>query len=308
MKETAFRFACPACGSPLERISSEEQVCRVEGIHFRSVDGVWRFLLPGRGQALAQFMREYETVRAAEERGSDDPAYYRALPFADLTGKFASDWRIRASSYQALIARVIAPLERGAPLSLLDLGAGNGWLSYRLARRGHHVAAVDLLTNVRDGLGAYVHYDAPFTPIQAEFDCLPLADNQFDVAVFNSSLHYSVRYETTLQEALRVLRADGVLVILDTPTYQDAESGAQMVAERQAAFERAYGFASNALASENFLTFDRLEQLGRNVGVAWQLMRPFRGWRWALRPWLARARRRREPAEFLLIAGRRKNP
>ena len=39
-------------------------------------------------------------------------------------------------------------------LRILDLGAGNGWMSYRLALQGHLPIAVDLLTNDRDGLGA----------------------------------------------------------------------------------------------------------------------------------------------------------
>jgi len=57
---------------------------------------------------------------------------------------------------------------------------GRQWLGfpYQLARRKHLVAAIDLLTNTKDGLGAYVHYDASFTPIQADFDALPLVDRQ----------------------------------------------------------------------------------------------------------------------------------
>ncbi len=306
MAESRFEFSCPQCGSPLTRRSPEEQVCPVDGIHYQAIDGIWRFLLPGRALALEQFIREYETVRTAEGRWSDDPAYYRALPCADLTGKFAADWRIRARSLEALVAHVIAPRERGNPLAVLDLGAGNGWLSYRLAQRNHHVAAIDLLTNPRDGLGAHVYYDKTLTLVQAEFDCLPFANSQFDVAIFNSSLHYAVQYESTLQAALRVLVSDGTLVILDTPIYRNAASGKQMVAEREAQFKQAYGFASNALASENFLTYKRLDELGHNVGVDWEWIRSWRGWRWAARPWLARMRGQREPAEFLLIMGRRK--
>ena len=73
--------------------------------------------------------------------------------------------------------RCLSPAEErlARPLRLLDLGAGNGWLSYHLARRGHEAAAVDLTVNDFDGLGAHVHFDAPFTPVQAEFDHLPFA-------------------------------------------------------------------------------------------------------------------------------------
>jgi len=33
------------------------------------------------------FLEQYAIIRHAEGRGSDDPAYYRALPYRDLSGK-----------------------------------------------------------------------------------------------------------------------------------------------------------------------------------------------------------------------------
>lgn len=304
---SAFAFACPLCRTSLAAALPDEWRCPADGSCYRCVDGIWRFLRPEREAFFEQFIREYETVRRAEGRGARDAAYYRALPFEDRSGRFRDDWRIRARSFQALVARVLRPLEaqHRRPLKVLDLGTGNGWLAYRLAERGHHVAAVDLLTNAFDGLGAHVYYPAALTPVQAEFDHLPLEDSQVDLVLFNGSLHYSTGYETTLAEALRVLRPDGRLVIMDSPVYRDAASGAQMVREREAQFERTYGFPSNALPNENYLTYDRLDDLAARLGLHWQLSVPFYGWRWALRPWKARLRGRREPAKFVLIVGTR---
>jgi SAM-dependent methyltransferase len=183
-------------------------------------DGIWRFLPPDRQVYYEQFMREYQTVRQAEGRGSTDAGYYRSLPFVDLTGQFSADWQIRARSFRTFLSDVLQPMERTLqrPLRVIDLGAGNGWLSYRLAQRSHYVAAVDLIDNPFDGLGAHVYYDAAFTPVQAEFDRLPLTDSYIDLAIFNASLHYATRYETTLGEALRVLQPAGQIVILDSPS------------------------------------------------------------------------------------------
>jgi len=241
------------------------------------VEGIWRFLTPERQAYFEAFVREYETVRQAEGRGFDDPAYYRALPFEDQTGKFQNDWRIRAKSYQALVERVLRPWanRRDGPLRILDLGSGNGWLAYRLAQQGHCVAGVDLLVNAFDGLGAHVYYDAAFVPLQAEFDRLPLAGDQVDLAVFNGSLHYSTDYAATLGEALRVLRQEAPLVIMDSPVYRDASSGQKMVQERERQFEQAYGFPSNALPSENYLSYERLRELAETLGLEWQFVKPF---------------------------------
>lgn len=295
---------------PLKTPAPDERRCPADGTSYRRVDGIWQFLLPERAAYFRQFIQEYETVRRAEGRGSDDPAYYRALPFEDLTGRFRDDWHIRARSFQTLVEWILPTIEakRGRPLKILDLGAGNGWLSYRLAGRGHQVAAVDLLTNAFDGLGAHVHYDVAFTPVQAEFDRLPFVGDQVDLAVFNGSLHYSVDYETTLNEALRVLRADGRLVIMDSPVYHDATSGEQMVREREAQFEEAYGFPSNAIPSENYLTYDRLDELAGASGLIWKIIEPFYGWRWASKPWKARLLGRREPAKFVVVVGKRNSP
>jgi SAM-dependent methyltransferase len=275
--------------------------CPVDGLTFSRVDGVWRFLLPEREAHYTQFIREYETVRGAEGRGDDSPEYYRALPFKDLSGRFSQDWGIRARSYRALIREVVAPLERylERPLTVLDLGSGNGWLSARLAERHAQAMAVDLLTNPQDGLGAWRNYPEAFTPVQAEFTRLPLADRQMDLVVFNASFHYAEHYEDALAEALRVLAPPpGLIIVMDSPVYRDPASGAAMVSEREADFTVRYGFSSNSLHSENFLTYARVDELGRALGIHWQHLVPNYGLRWRLRPWLARRRGLREPAEF----------
>ncbi len=306
--EGVIPFACPACRTPLEALGPDEQRCPADGTTYRRVDGIWRFLAPDREAFFRQFLREYEAIRRAEGRGSDDPAYYRALPFEDRSGRLRDQWRIRARSYQVLLQQVVQPLasRRQRALQVLDLGAGNGWLSYRLAQHGHHVAAIDLKTDTLDGLGAHIHYGTDFIPIQAEFDRLPLVEGQVDLAIFNASFHYALDYTTTLTEIWRVLRDDGQVVIMDSPVYHDPASGEQMVREREAQFQEKYGFPSNALPSENYLTYARLDELAQTLGIRWTLIRPFYGLRWALRPWKARLLGHREPAQFLLIVGKRR--
>lgn len=281
--------------------------CPIDDLHFHCVDGIWKFLLPERLAHFAQFNRDYETVRRAERRGATEAAYYRALPFSDLSGRLTTDWRIRATSFRVFQERVLRPLEQqlARPFRVIDLGAGNGWLSNRLAERGHTTVAVDLQINQLDGLGVHKFYLQRFWPVQAEFDRLPLEDAQFDLIIFNASFHYSENYETTLREALRLLNSTGQIVILDSPIYLNRLSGDQMVRERQTHFIKQFGFASDALASENFLTEDRLTALAETLSLRWLAYTPFYGWRWWLRPYIARLRGRREPARFKVLVGHR---
>jgi SAM-dependent methyltransferase len=306
---TPLTFVCPHCRGPLTAAGATAYRCPADELDYPCRNGIWHFLTPGTCYHYAQFQREYETVRRDEGWGSNEPAYYRALPFADLSGRYNEIWRIRAITYRALLQHVVEPLAeaRQRPLQLLDLGAGNGWLSYRLAQQGHQVAAVDLLLNEVDGLGAHRHYDVGFTAVQASYDHLPFAAAQVDLIVFNGSLHYATSAHHTLSQSLPLLRRGGRLVIMDSPVYRDAASGAQMVQEREEAFAQAHGFRGDSLANENFFTFDGLAALADSLKLNWRLVRPFYGWRWALRPWLARLRRRREPASFLLFVGEVQN-
>jgi ubiquinone/menaquinone biosynthesis C-methylase UbiE len=256
------------------------------------------------------FLEQYAVIRRAEGRGSTDPEYYRALPFRDITGRNAEQWRIRARSYRCFEDSIVLPEEKRArrPLRILDLGAGNGWMSHRLTLRGHRVVALDIFTDPLDGLGAIHHYETQIAGVAAEFDHLPFHDQMFDLVVFNSSLHYSAEYRRTLTEALRCLRPSGQLVIIDTPVYQAAEHGERMRAERQAYFERTYGFRSDALHSIEYLDERTLNALSVEMGLEWNRYHAWYGWRWALRPWRAKLRKQRPPSRFAILAGRRRSP
>jgi SAM-dependent methyltransferase len=295
-----WQLACPSCHAALAT-HLDCATCTGCATQYPRRDGIWRCLALARADAFTRFAHEYHTIRRAEGWGLNDPEYYRALPYRDLSGRFSNLWRIRARSFAALVQRVLgSPRQR-----VLDLGAGNCWLAYRLTQAGHEVAAIDVQTDPLDGLGAHINYDAQFTCVQAEFDRLPFADEQVDVAVFNGSLHYTPDYEGSLREVVRVLRPSGKVAIVDTPMYTSAHQGQRMIDERYARFRATYGFSSDALGAEQFMTRERLRDLGRAVGLRWELIAPFHGVLWTLRPWLARLRGHREPAQFPLMIGSR---
>ncbi len=335
-----FRFACPICRADLEAIGSDAWRCPIDAASFRCLDGIWRCLPPDRAAVFAPFLRDYMAIRDAEGYGYDDLARLQRLPDVDPADPLAWQWRMRAISFASLWRHVLEPnghshndrrrlpdqrrttkdetrlgggwpfvlrpsSHRNSGLRVLDLGAGVGWLSNRLAGLGHYPCAIDLNLDPRDGLGAARRYGGDWPCVQAEFDHLPLADRQADLVIYNASLHYSIGYRATLAEALRVLRPGGQIVVLDSPIYRHEASGRQMIAERQAAFARDHGTRSDALPNVGYLTWAMLRDLGRGLGLRWQIIRPWYGWRWALRPWRARLARKREPSTFaLLIAAR----
>jgi SAM-dependent methyltransferase len=293
-------FRCPRCRGDLVRESPGGFFCPSERLTFERRGGIWRFLLPETADRTASFVRDYETIRAAEGRGAADPAWYRQLPFTDPADLQAEHWRVRAAGYRTFERWVLPSLPAGS-LRVADLGSGSGWLANRLAKLGHTVDAVDLLDNDRDGLGAHRHFEAGFRPVQAAFDELPYRPEVFDLIVFNAAFHYSTGYETTLRSVLQVLKPGGRIAIVDTPVYVDPESGRRMVAERERAFTETYGFPSNALPLENFLTWSRLAKLAAALGLSVRSRRPRYPLRRRLAPLLARLRGQREPAAFPVI-------
>lgn len=256
--------------------------------------------------ARQRFLGDYAAIRHAEGRGSEDPEYYRALPYRDLTGKNAVQWQMRGRSFRAFETTILDDLvrEKGKPLRILDLGAGTGWFTWRMGEKGHRAVAVDIFDDSRDGLGARQHFPVPPPAVVAEFDALPFGDGSFDVAVFNSSLHYSADYARTLREAKRVLESDGAVVVVDSPIYRQRAHGELMREERQTFFEQKYGFRSDALGSVEYLDEETLRALSREVGINWNYAGVWYGWRWALRPLRAALRGARPPSRFAILTGR----
>ncbi len=153
---------CPRCFGLMGSLRDNDGIaldCSTCKSRLACEHGIWKALTPERLARYARFVDNYESIRASEGRGSTSADYYLALPYRDLSGRLGSQWAIRGRTFRYIERKIlprIAALTHH-PLRILDLGAGNGWMSYRLARQGHAPVAVDLLTNDRDGLGAAQH-------------------------------------------------------------------------------------------------------------------------------------------------------
>jgi SAM-dependent methyltransferase len=254
----------------------------------------------------ARFRAAYAEHREAEGRGSGGTAEILALPFV-RNGPLARQWAVRARSYECFLRMVVLPQARAAglrALQILDLGAGNGWLCYRLALGGHRPVALDWRRDVVDGLGAGAayadHLPTAFPRVAASFEAIPVG-RAFDLVVFNAAVHYASSLSTAIAEAVRVALSGGRIAILDSPFYRRAADGERMVAEKRETALRAWGdHAADLLALPmiEYLTADRLAQASAPHGLSWR-RHPVRYPLWyALRPLAARVRGRRPPSRF----------
>jgi SAM-dependent methyltransferase len=253
----------------------------------------------------AAFRAEYGAHRAAEGRGYSG-AQLLALPYLE-TGPHARQWAVRARSFDAFMRRVLEPAiaALARPLSVLDLGAGNGWLCHRVSLAGCEATAVDLRDDAIDGLGAGApfQYESArrFDRVAASFDMLPLRDASFDIALFNASLHYATDLRATLREARRVVRRGGRLVIVDSPFYATSSMGEAMVREKRREAMNVFGRRADALLGISFieyLTAERLADGSAGLGLAWRRHRVRYPLWYETRGVVARLRGRRAPSRF----------
>jgi len=294
-------FACPECGSTLvaastARPSTGPLSCRLCDVEVGCRGGILRFLSDLRLAEIEPLIAQYRRVRDQDGYRQRPAGYYRQLPQVSRDDPQHAVWRIRQDSFRHLYRRVLTPLGR-RPLRVLDLGAGNGWLSHRLTLLGHACVAVDWLDDPEDGLGAALHYPTTFTRLQADFDHLPVVGGQFDVVIFNASLHYSADPIATLRNAAKTLLDRGTLVVMDSPVFVSDADGQRMLAERQQGFADRIGSRPVEWGA-GYLTVDGLARTATETGLVLQRIPSRGGSGWAFKRWLAGRKLRRQPASF----------
>jgi SAM-dependent methyltransferase len=302
MSDWLPRFACPECSCPVDVTAPTERVCCRCRRVYRNRDGIWDFL-PDRCRArLEPFAHQYRLVREREGRRADSAEYYLDLPSLGASDPNGGEWRIRRETYRHLLRQVLATGPQ--PSAILDLGAGSGWLSHRLSTLGHHVVAVDALDDREDGLGAVRHYPTSIVAVRADFDALPLQPAQFDLVVFNGSLHYAPDVAASLARAHSMLAPGGTLAVMDSPMFRADRDGAAMVSEMLHRFSQQYGLGQVVQPGCGYLTFASLSAHADALRLRSEFV-PTRGpLRWRLHRRWSGMRLGRQPAAFGLWVAR----
>ncbi len=133
--------------------------------------------------------------------------------FDELAGRFGRNY-LPGRSWKGLAEMLLKLLP---PLVIADLGAGEGTVSMMLAQRAQHVIAVD-------NSGKMIEYGSGIARRNGvknleyrlgDLEELPLASGEVDLALFHQSLHHALHPKKALEEAWRILRPGGRVVVLD---------------------------------------------------------------------------------------------
>jgi SAM-dependent methyltransferase len=123
--------------------------------------------------------------------------------------------------------QVIAKLEKALGRApghygrLLEIGAGTGYFTLNLLRRGivDEATAIDISPGMLDALQATAkRFGLTVETVAADAERLPFADESFDLVLGHAVLHHIPDLPTALRECARVLRPDGTLAFMGEPS------------------------------------------------------------------------------------------
>jgi len=133
--------------------------------------------------------------------------------FDALAGRFGRSY-VPGRSWEALAHSLIALLP---PLTVADLGAGEGTLAQLLAKNARKVIAIDNSPKMVE-FGGKLAQEHGFKNLEYRLGDLedpPIDDASVDLALFSQALHHAIRPSSAVASAYRMLRKGGRVIILD---------------------------------------------------------------------------------------------
>jgi len=183
----------------------------------------------------------YLTVRQKEGRFYTDEQVSR-LPEIEQIHPYFHEWQMRARSSRRLINYL---QKKNKPLSILEIGCGNGWLSAKMAELdGALVTGLDAnKPEIEQARRVFKNSSVRF--IYNSFNTESFGKYvKFDVIVFAASFQYFPSAKAIIDDAKQLLNPGGEIHIIDTHFYDTEE--AKLSASRSKNYYTTMGVAEMA--------------------------------------------------------------
>ena len=165
------------------------------------------------------FEKMYVASRRKESRiYSDDQVVL--LPFIESSHVHYHEWQVRKRS----ASRLFKYLEnKNVPLSILEVGCGNGWLSASLAElKNSKVTGIDINKVELDQAKKVFRDRANMNFTEGGLESV-FFDKKFDVIIFAASIQYFPFFDQVIGKALSLLNQKGEIHILDSQFYHNKD-------------------------------------------------------------------------------------
>lgn len=145
-----------------------------------------------------------------------------------LWGQRAKDWAaIQEQTGNAGYNYALQYLQLSDAITLLDVGCGSGLFSSMASKTGARVTGID----ASEPLIEQAKGRAPaVTFLTGEMETLPFADNSFDVVCGFNSFQYAADSKNALEEAKRVTKESGKLIVMIWGNKEDCEAASYLKA------------------------------------------------------------------------------
>jgi ubiquinone/menaquinone biosynthesis C-methylase UbiE/DNA-binding transcriptional ArsR family regulator len=158
---------------------------------------------------LPEISRDRTSLKLVLHKRQDKARQY----FDELAGKFGRSY-VPGRSWKALAHTFISLLP---PLTVADLGAGEGTLSQLLAKNARKVIAIDNSPKMVE-FGSQLAKKHGFKNLEyrlGDIEDPPIASDSIDLAILSQALHHAIHPQRAVTAAGRILKRGGRLVILD---------------------------------------------------------------------------------------------
>ena len=142
--------------------------------------------------------------------------------FDSVAGRLGRDY-VPGNSWEGLARALFRLLP---PMVIADLGAGEGAFSLLLAERAIRVIAVDTSARMIEvGREEVLRNEVKNVEFrQGDMEEIPIGDAEVDLVFFSQSLHHALHPARALDEAWRILKPGGRIVILDLSRHRFEEA------------------------------------------------------------------------------------
>lgn len=181
---------------------------------------------------IAEFASDQAAMRRVLKKRQDK---MRAF-FDSVAGRLGRDY-VPGKSWKSMAEALLRLMP---PLTIADLGAGEGAFALLLAARAKKVIAVDSSARMievgREQAARHGIRNIDFR--QGDMEEIPIGAGEVDLVFFSQSLHHALHPERALAEAARILGPSGRVVVLDLVKHR-FEEAREMYADEWLGFSEA---------------------------------------------------------------------
>jgi ubiquinone/menaquinone biosynthesis C-methylase UbiE len=177
--------------------------------------------IPERLKPDSLFEKNYLELRWQEKRIYGDEEV-RHLPVISSKHPHYQEWQLRQQSCRRLISYL---QKKQRPFKILEVGCGNGWLSYQLSKiPGAEVTGADVNFTELQQAGRVFNAEPNLQFIYGDIQSEVFEDFKFNVIVFAASIQYFSSLSEIISSAFKLLKPHGEIHILDSHFYERGES------------------------------------------------------------------------------------